>query len=664
MNALDDFVEKAGQLMKTARKASEAEKHRQHPTHLELSRNAAVKILPKSPRLFLCCCAIVRLLRSCKDFLTSPNFVLLVVVPPTWSLDDIERCAKACLYNDGRKPDFLAIFSHPKLRDRKRRWDFNPEEVLASTKVLVFAHSGTQLHPEIEAAADMIVSLEPVSDRHLDALTTVLDTGVINDVDKEFLRKNPSTFIDAAFRKGRSASPVIERLRHLTKKSEASAKILPMQAFGEAHSWAEHLRQDLMSWRAGTLAWKEIDKGVLVYGPPGTGKSTFAASLAQYLEVPLIATSLAKWQSAGHLGDLLKSMHSDFALARSEAPSVLLVDELDSIGDRAQFVGENAHYCSEVVNGLLELVDGCLQREGVIVIGASNFHQKIDPALLRPGRLEKHLELAKPNVDTRASILQYYLPDLDQEALGTAATLLRGATGADIEYLARRAKQRARIDGRQVSSEDLLQQLPTPPALSGDEVWRICIHEAGHAILAKLFSVGKIVEVEAAPADLAIIDGTDNLSGRMVVTKPLRIIQSETSLRDDIAMQLGGLVAEEIHFGDKSTSAGGSSGSDLAKTSEIARQMIASFGMGRSLCVFPGTTFDPLERHLPEHSTEIHREINFILRTEYERSKDALKAHWHVVLDLALALQKEHRVSGERLERLLEPVGPARALTS
>lgn len=664
MNALDDFVEKAGQLMKTAREASEAEKHRQHPTHLELSRNAAVKMLPKSPRLFLCSCAIVKLLRGRKDFLTSPNFVLLVVVPSTWSLDDIERCAKACLYNDGRKPDFLAIFSHPKLRDRKRRWDFNPEEVLASTKVLVFAHTGTQLHPEIEAAADMIVSLEPVSDRHLDALTTVLDTGVINDVDKEFLRKNPSTFIDAAFRKGRSASPVIERLRHLIKKSEASAKILPMQAFGEAHQWAEHLRQDLISWRAGTLAWKEIDKGVLVYGPAGTGKSTFAASLAHFLEIPLIAASLAKWQGAGHLGDLLKSMNSDFTLARSEAPSVLFIDELDALGDRARFVGENAQYCSEVVNALLEQVDGCSVREGVIVVGATNFHERIDPALLRPGRLEKHVELARPTARTRASILEYYLPELDKDILGTAANRLRGATGADIEYVARRAKQRARIDGRKVSPEDLLLFLPAPMTLSEEEAWRICVHEAGHVVLTKLFCVGEISQVEVATLDAATIEGRDDLTGCVFIVRPTSILQSETVLRNDIAMQLGGMAAEEIQFGDKSTSAGGSNSSDLAKTSEMARQMIASFGMGRSLCVFPGATLDVLERQLPEHSTEIHREINFILKTEYERAKGALNVHWHVVLDIAHALRQEHRLSGDRLDRLLEPLEPARPLTA
>ena len=129
-------------------------------------------------------------------------------------------------------------------------------------------------------------------------------------------------------------------------------------------------------------------------------------------------------------------------------------------------------------------------------------------------------------------------------------------------------------------------------------------------------------------------------------------------------MQLGGMAAEEIQFGDKSTSAGGSNSSDLAKTSEMARQMIASFGMGRSLCVFPGATLDVLERQLPEHSTEIHREINFILKTEYERAKGALNVHWHVVLDIAHALRQEHRLSGDRLDRLLEPLEPARPLTA
>ncbi len=643
--------------------ASKAKIRTEPTTQLRLNQNAALTFLPKSPRLFLGCCALMKLLRSQNDFLTSCSAVLLIMIPSNWSLDDMERLAKACLFKNERRPDFLSVFSHPKLRDKKRRWDFSPEDILASTKVLVFASAGTQLHPEIEAAADTVIAFEPASDRHFDAMTRLLQTGGLSEVDRDFLKKNPSTFIDAAFRQGRPSAPIIERLRQITRKSEASAKILPMQVFDDAHRWAEHLRQDLASWRAGMLGWKEIDKGVLVYGPPGTGKTTFAASLAHFLGVPLIAASLAKWQSAGHLGDLLKSMNSDFALARGDAPSVLLIDELDSVGDRTKFVGDNAHYCSEVVNALLELLDGCFQREGVIVVGASNFHQKIDPALLRPGRLEKHLELSRPTLNARNSILAFYLPDLDQNVLRTAATRLPGATGADIEYVARRAKQRARLEGRQVSPDDLLRELPPPLALSEDEAWRICIHEAGHTILAKLFCVGEILGVEIAVLDNAVIDGTDDFGGRLVLKRSPVAIQSETSLRNDIAMQLGGLVAEELYFGDKSTSGGGSRGSDLATTSEMARKMITSFGMGRSLCVFPGPTLDPLERQLLEQSPAIHREINFLLRTEYGRARHVLQAHWDVVLDLALALRKNHRLSGRQLARLLEPLDDNRLVS-
>ncbi|CAN7442739.1 ATP-binding protein [Pararhizobium sp. LjRoot235] len=135
---------------------------------------------------------------------------------------------------------------------------------------------------------------------------------------------------------------------------------------------------------------------MLLSDPPGCGKTSFAAALARTCGVKLVLASAARWQAMGHLGDLLKAMRRAFDDATKNSTSILFIDEFDSFGDRQALSGDNASYSRQVVNGLLECMDGVRGREGVIVIGATNFPALIDEALLRPGRLERHCAIPLP----------------------------------------------------------------------------------------------------------------------------------------------------------------------------------------------------------------------------------------------------------------------------
>ncbi len=629
-------------------------------TPISFDKYAGLDCLTNSPRLFVAYCALIRLLKAEQDFFAKKTFVLVVRVPRTWSLEDYEYVSEICFAEQNNKPSLvLNIFCHPP-RGKKGQWDFKPQKQLCYRKVLLFAHDGVDVHPEIIAAADKMVNLQLSDKRYFDSIARVLQTGSIADEDVAFLGRQAAPYIDTVFRHGRPAAPAMQRVREVITKPREARPTLPLTSFGEAGAWGLQLKADLDAWRKGILDWSAVDKGILLYGPPGVGKSSFAKSLAAECSLHLVASSLGKWQSHGHLGDLLKSMYGDFAEAKENAPSVLLIDEFDAFGDRAKLRGDNAQYVLEVINAALEAIDGTSGREGVVIIGATNLPDRIDPAFLRAGRLEKHILLSKPDRLARTNILGFYLPELSKDpALPDVARRLAGATGADLEYLARRAKQKARREDRKLTMSDVTEEVPERNQLSADEDWRVCVHEAGHAVLATVFKVGIIEFVEVFDMDRA--EDIEGSLGCTMIVDPTRPIRTESHIRANICVNVGGLAAEEIVLGDRSTTAGGTRRtSDLAHATELAEEMVTKFGMGRSLQVLTKTQADPVD---PTRLTGLRFEIDRILGNELARAKATLESNRHVLLDFAKALQSQRKIDGKRLNSLLHPLVPVRPVS-
>lgn len=621
-------------------------------TPAKLSRRSAPTALAASPRKFLVFCGFVRLIRRQKDFFAEATSVLVVIVPRDWPIDDFEYVADLCLKSGDRGVSKLKTFCHPP-RTKKGSWDFSPSSYLDAQKVIVFIPRGAELHPEFEISADVITDIEIIDDRHLDSLARQLDTGPLSDAEKERLRQQDPAFINSIFRKGRSAAAALTRLERLFAKSASGQRLVPLASYGEAGQWGIKFKSDLRLWRAGQLDWSDLDRGILLYGPPGTGKTSFAASLASECGAHLVPTSLSKWQSTGHLGDLLKAMRQDFAEAREKAPSILLIDEIDSVGDRRSFSGDNKNYCIEVVNGLLEALDGVAGREGVVVVASTNFPEAIDPAILRSGRLETHVEMKRPTTLERAEILHFYLP-----ALGTPkefheiARQLNGKTGSDLERLARRAKQRARTESRELVIEDIWAVVPRQPSLSDDDRWRICIHEAAHAVMTELSSLGSVTCVEVFDDVHDYVEAHDAL-GRTSSDCPIPALRTEEWFRQDIAISLAGMAGEELVFRNRSTTAGGSRGSDLTSATDAAALMVARFGLGKRLSVFPDDVDRPVYKVF-ECSPRLRADVDFILAREYLRAKRLLEANLNAVIALAQALKNERRLEGELLKTLLQ----------
>ncbi|HJP89521.1 MAG TPA: AAA family ATPase, partial [Candidatus Limnocylindrales bacterium] len=221
---------------------------------------------------------------------------------------------------------------------------------------------------------------------------------------------------------------------------------------GEARLWAEDLIADIHAAIAGTLPWSQVDMGALLVGPPGTGKTTLANAIAKGCGIKFIQGSASSWMAEGvSLGPHIAAIRKTFAEARDYAPSILFIDEIDSIGSRERLEGDrNSLYITEVINAVLEQMQGLDAAAPVVVIGATNHENAVDPALRRSGRLDRVIRIPRPNAAALANIYSIHLGKLgsgttfdagvDTTALGRLSI---GLTGADVERIVRGAARRA-----------------------------------------------------------------------------------------------------------------------------------------------------------------------------------------------------------------------------
>jgi SpoVK/Ycf46/Vps4 family AAA+-type ATPase len=408
----------------------------------------------------------------------------------------------------------------------------------------------------------------------IEALTGRTDIGTI---DPALVRAADITDLGLAIRAGLSPQECLDRLDQVVRtKNEhlhSGPALEELAGYAEAKDWGLALAQDLADYRAGRIAWDQIDNtALLLSGPPGTGKTTFASALAKSAGVHLVKTSVADWNAASYLSGTLQAIKDAFGQARRNAPSILFIDEADGISDRNTLSGEHREYWVQIVNTLLENLSGTAENEGVVVIAATNYPERIDLALRRAQRLDREIRLEKPGVDDLALIFRHHvteavLPGVDLKPLALAA---RGCTGADVESFVRRAKGVARRAGRDLDIEDVLMQIRGGRSpLDAETRSRVAAHEAGHVVVAKILEVGHFRGVSVHDSG-GVAEFDDVLDGSL----------TPAQLDDVIAVTLAGRVAERFLLGDVAWGSSRGSESDLAKASRMAEEVEARSGAG------------------------------------------------------------------------------------
>lgn len=416
-----------------------------------------------------------------------------------------------------------------------------------------------------------------------------------------------------------------------------------------------------------------IPKGVLLVGPPGTGKTLLAKAVAGEAKVPFFSISGSDFVEM-FVGVGASRVRDLFTTAKRATPAVVFIDEIDAVGrHRGAGLGGGHDEREQTLNQLLVEMDGFAPNEGIIVIAATNRPDILDPALLRPGRFDRQITVNYPDVKGREEILKVHArnkPLAKDVSLATLAKRTPGFTGADLEnVLNEGAILTARANLKAIGMTELEEAI-TRVQMGPEKRSRVitdadkritAYHEAGHAIVAlKLEGCDPVHEVSIVPRGMAA-------GYTMSLPKEDMMHVTRNKLLDNIAMALGGRVAEKLKFHDVSTGAH----SDLQRSSDIAKKMVTEYGMSDSVGpmflggqeeVFIAKDWGHQRNYSESLAAIVDEEVRKILDSQFERATTIIGENMEGLERVSEMLIEYERITGEEFEAVFNGADAAEVM--
>lgn len=409
----------------------------------------------------------------------------------------------------------------------------------------------------------------------------------------------------------------------------------------------------------------KIPRGCLLVGPPGTGKTLLAKAVAGEASVPFFSISGADFVEM-YVGVGASRVRDLFKEAKEAAPSIIFIDEIDAIGrQRGAGLGGGHDEREHTLNQMLVEMDGFDTNESVVLIAATNRADVLDPALLRPGRFDRQIVVDVPDVKGRLAILKVHSKgkplgsDVDLDAI---AKITPGFTGADLMNLMNEAALlTARRDKKLITQKEISESLERVIAgperkgrvMSDQTKKTIAYHESGHAL------VGFTLDHADPVHKISIISRGRALGYTLSIPDEDKVLNSLNEMKDELAVFMGGRVAEEIYIGDVTTGAS----NDLERATKMARAIVTQYGMSPlgvqvfgqpNHEVFLGRDYGNTQDYSDETARKIDEEVSKIMQEAHDRAYEILNAaHDHMDLMANVLLDRE-TVEGEACQALLE----------
>lgn len=442
--------------------------------------------------------------------------------------------------------------------------------------------------------------------------------------------------------------------KHIQEAEGSDVRFDDVKGVSEAKAELEEIVMYLKDPSKFTRLGGKLPRGLLLTGPPGTGKTLLAKAIAGEAQVPFFFSSGSQFEEV-YVGLGAKRVRELFEAAKKKAPAIIFIDEIDAVGGTRKLKDQSA--LKMTLNELLVQLDGFEENNGIIVIGATNFAEALDSALLRPGRFDKHVSVPLPDVGGRKEILEMYAAktklskDVDLNVLARGTT---GFSGADLYNLMNQAALKASVDGLNSITMEIFEYAKDKILMGAERKTAVitaktarctAFHEAGHALVAT-------VTDGAMPIHKATIMPRGSSLG-MVTMLPDgdQTSQSYKEMLAGMDVAMGGRVAEELIFGDENVTSGAMS--DIANATKMARAMVTKYGFSPEVGIVYHSG-DTGEQSASEGTrTKIDDEVKRLTDASYQRARDILRKYSKAHYLLAETLLEYETLTGDEVRELI-----------